>query len=225
MNIVPLREGVLENIWPKFLLHDAVVTRYWDRIYGEYPEFQFALVDGGEIVAEGNSIPVHGRPAQFRDALLGVFERGGEPDRLCALAVMIAPSHRGRGLSRIMLEHMRGLSALLGGELVAPVRPTLKAEHPHVPIEEYAAWRREDGAHADPWLRTHERVGGQITGTADEAMLVEGSLDDWRSWTGVAFDHDGEYVVAGALVPVTMHDGRGVYREPCVWVEHALKRA
>jgi hypothetical protein len=57
-------------------------------------------------------------------------------------------------------------------------------------------------------------------GTAEEAMLIEGSPDDWREWTGLELRADGDYVVPGALVPVRVTDGHGVYREPCVWLHH-----
>ena len=45
--------------------------------------------------------------------------------------------------------------------LIAPVRPTWKERYPLTPIERYVLWRREDGLPYDPWLRTHERVGGE----------------------------------------------------------------
>jgi GNAT superfamily N-acetyltransferase len=212
----------LVGVWPEFLLHDAVSDRYWDRLYVDWAEFQFVLLDGDELVAEGNSLPVPGQPAQWRDAFLAAFERGGEPDRLCALAIIVAPGHRGRGLSTVMLEHMRGLATPFG-ELVAPVRPTLKERHPEVPIEEYVTWRREDGTHVDPWIRTHERLGGEITSTAEEAMLIEGPRSVWEGWTGLELPDDGEVAVPGALVPVRFEAGYGIYREPCVWLRHAAR--
>jgi len=176
-----------------------VSNRYWGRIYSDYPEFQFALVDGGDVVA--------------------AFERGGEPDRVCALAIVVAPAARGRGVSRTMLEHMRKLAAPIG-PLVAPVRPTLKEQHPYVSIADYVTWRRDDGTHVDPWVRTHERLGGELLGPAEEAMLIEASEAGWHEWTGLDFPGDGEYVVPGALAPVRFADGRGIYREPCVWLRH-----
>jgi GNAT superfamily N-acetyltransferase len=215
-------EQRLVGVWPEFLLHDAVSNRYWNRLYVDCAEFQFVLLDGDELVAEGNSLPVPGQPAQWRDAFLAAFERGGEPDRLCALAIIVAPAHRGRGLSTVMLEHMCGLAARFG-ELVAPVRPTLKERYPDVPIEEYVTWRREDGAHVDPWIRTHERAGGEVTGTADEAMLIEGPRAVWEEWTGLELPDDGEVAVPGALVPVRFDGGHGVYREPCVWLRHGVR--
>jgi GNAT superfamily N-acetyltransferase len=37
----------------------------------------------------------------------------------------------------------------------------------------------------------------------------------------VRFPEDGDYVVPGALVPVSFADGHGVYVEPNVWMRHA----
>jgi hypothetical protein len=213
--------GPLRDAWPRYLLHDEVSNRYWGNLFGDFAEFQFALVEGDVVLAEGNSIPVSGMPAHWRDAFLSANERGGEPDRLCALSVLIDREQHGRGLSKLMLGYMRGLAARFG-ELVAPVRPTLKERNPLIPIEQYADWRREDGTHVDPWIRTHERLGAQVIGTAEGAMVIEGSIEDWTEWTGLEFLGDGRYVVAGALVPVEVKDGRGVYREPCVWLRHAI---
>jgi len=215
------RSEQIETVWPQFLLHDAIANRYWNRLYDDFPEFQFVLLDGERAIAEGNCVPVHGMPDQWRAAILAAWEGDGDPDRVCALAIVISPDQRSKGLSATMLDHMREVAAPFG-LLVAPVRPTVKAQYPLIPAAEYAGWRRGDGTHFDPWVRTHERAGGTILGTAEEAMLIEGSRGDWESWTGLEFPGDGDYVVPGALAPVRFQGGHGVYREPCVWVEHRI---
>jgi GNAT superfamily N-acetyltransferase len=215
---VPAR---LEGIWPVFLNNDAISRRYWERLYVDFPEYQFMLLEGQELIGEANCVPVSGMPAQWRDAFLAAFERGGDPDRVCALAIMVPPAQRGRGLSVVLLEHMRALAAPFG-ELVAPVRPTLKERHPEVSIDEYARWRREDGSHYDPWIRTHERAGGVIAGTAEAAMVIEGPRERWEGWTGLELPEDGEAAVPGGLVPVRFEGDYGVYREPCVWLRHTV---
>jgi hypothetical protein len=75
----------IRRAWPEIVLHDAISNAHWGRLYEERPEFQFVLVDDGELLAEGNSIPVSGMPASWRDGLRSGFERG-PADRLCALA-------------------------------------------------------------------------------------------------------------------------------------------
>ena len=212
----------LSGVWPRFLLNDRLSNRYWNRLYHDFADFQFRLVDGECVLAQGNCVPVHGMPLQWRDAFTNAFEGDGEPDRLCALAIIVAPEAQGTGLSAKLLAHMRALAAPFR-TLVAPVRPTWKARHPHLPIEEYATLRRDDGAHVDPWIRTHERAGGRILGTAEEAMLIEGSLEEWREWTGLDLPADGEAVIPEGLVPLRFERGHGIYREPCVWIEHRVE--
>lgn len=209
----------LSRGWPEFLLHDPLSNEHWNRLYSEFPEFQFVAVEDGEVLAEGCAIPVSGMPAAWRQAFLSE----GEPDRLCALQVLIGPEHQGRGLSRPLLEHLRSLARARGWELVAPVRPTWKERYPLAPIERYARWRRADGLLLDPWLRVHERLGATVIGTAPEAMRIPGTVADWQDWTGMAFPETGSYVVPGALVPVEIDVERdlGLYVEPCVWMRHA----
>jgi hypothetical protein len=108
--------------------------------------------------------------------------------------------------------------------LVAPVRPTRKHEHPATPMADYA--RRTHGLPAGPWLRTHVRAGGRVTGIAPASMVVAASLAQWREWTGLPFDADGPVIVPGALVPVQAslaHD-HAVYAEPNIWVRRPLRR-
>lgn len=231
MKIVPVSEELrgtpafahIRRAWPEIVFHDAVSNAYWRRLYSERPEFQFALVDDGVLLAEGNSIPVCGMPAGWRDALEAAFNNGTS-DRLCALAVLIDPDYQGRGLSRLMLEHMRGLAFARGWDLVAPVRPSLKHRYPLTPIEQYVGWRRDDGLLFDPWLRAHERLGASLLGIAEDSLLVEGSVAELEEWTGLAFPESGSYVVPGALVPIEIDrkKNRGVYREPNVWMRHAF---
>ena len=229
MKIVPVDPEIrarpsfqaLRRAWPEIVFHDAISNANWGRLYGERPEFQFALVEDGEVRAEGNSIPVTGMPETWREALGTGFD-AAKPDRLCALAILVDPDHQRRGLSRLMLEHMRGLGRERGWELVAPVRPSLKHLYPLTPIERYAEWRREDGLPYDPWLRTHERVGAEILDPAPRSMTITGSRKQWEEWTGLQFPEDGDYVVPGALVPVCFENGQGTYVEPNVWMRHPL---
>jgi hypothetical protein len=104
--------------------------------------------------------------------------------------------------------------------MIAPVRPTWKERYPLIPIQRYAAWRRSDGLPYDPWLRTHERLGGEILASAPRSMTIVGTRAEWEEWTTMTFPDDGDYVVPGALVPVHFKNDRGLYVEPNVWVRH-----
>jgi hypothetical protein len=89
-------------------------------------------------------------------------------------------------------------------------------------MADYIARTRPDGLPADPWLRTHVRVGAEVIGVAPRSMTITGSLDQWRSWTDLPFDRTGPVVVPGALSPVYCDVAAelAVYVEPNVWVRH-----
>ena len=53
-------------------------------------------------------------------------------------------------------------------------------------------------------------------------MVIAGTLDEWRRWTGLPFDRSGPIEVPGALAPVlcdVVH-GTAVHVEANVWVRH-----
>jgi hypothetical protein len=56
-------------------------------------------------------------------------------------------------------------------------------------------------------------------------MRIPGSAADWEEWTGLRFFESGEYIVPGALRPVSYQRGQdlGVYLEPNVWVVHEVE--
>ena len=108
--------------------------------------------------------------------------------------------------------------------MVAPVRPTGKPDYPLASLADYVGWRRSDGTAFDPWIRVHERLGATLVGDAPRSMVVEGSIADWESWTGMRFQQSGDYVVPHAFQPIAfdLEADRAVYVEPNVWMEHAL---
>ena len=216
--------------WPEFLVgHDEVVNYLWDRLYELLPAYQFALADRDrdDLIAVGNCLPIRldGDPSTLPlgglDAVLdnGVarLKAAAAPTAASALMIVVEPGQLGRGLSRDCIEVMRGIAADHGlASLVAPVRPTEKHRYQLIPMERYASWRRADGSLFDPWLRTHERVGGFGSGVAHASMTVRGTVTEWEAWSGLAMPDTGSYVVPGALVPVEIdreHDA-GLYVRP-----------
>jgi GNAT superfamily N-acetyltransferase len=220
--------GLAAEVFPEFLHHNTM-TRYWNRLYSDFPQFQLALLAGDEIVAEAHALSiawdstVAGLPAGWDAA----FELGmtgeHEPSALSMLAISVLPSRQGEGLGARMLAascdaaRAEGLDAVL-----APVRPTLKDRYPLIPIEHYLRWRRADGCHFDPWLRLHERAGGEIAAPAPESLVLEAPVSDWEAWTKMAFPEDGDYIVAGMLAPLEVRSGVGRHAEPNVWVCHRI---
>ncbi|HKG44102.1 MAG TPA: hypothetical protein VKB10_07655 [Gaiellaceae bacterium] len=219
---------------PAFMNEAAVLKRLFGRVVAEYAEFLFYAWDDEreEVVGVGHAIPAawDGDRASLPDGgfdavLEALFaEEPQTPTVLCALGITIAPERRGEGLSRRMVERMAEIGRDRGLDtLIAPVRPTLKHRYPLTPIERYVSWRRPDGTHLDPWLRTHERLGADIVKVAPESVVVITSVAEWEEWTEMAFPESGAYVVSGALVPIEIDRERdeGVYVEPNVWMVHA----
>lgn len=220
---------------PEFMHHDAVVNRYWEKLFTDFPGFQIAVCDsGGDVVAAGNTIPVfwdettEGLPS----GLDGVLEQGvrdAERERApvvaSALLAVVPRARQGRGLSSAVLGAMKTVAAEHGlHALIAPVRPTFKDRYPLTPIERYAGWERDDGLPFDPWLRVHRRLGAETLCVAPRSMKITGTISEWEEWTGMRFPDSGPYVVPGALEPVVMDVERdlGTYEEPNVWMCHAV---
>jgi GNAT superfamily N-acetyltransferase len=211
------------------MAHDPVVQSFWPQLYDQYPDFQLWVVDredgGRRTVGYACSVPVlwNGTPSPrgIDWALTDGVE--GTPTTLCAIVAGVIPEYRGLGVAEAILRRLAAVGAGHGLDaLVAPVRPTWKERYPLVALDRYASWRRGDGLPYDPWLRTHERLGGEILETAPRSMTISGTRAEWEGWTGMVFPEDGNYVVPGALVPVHFKNGRGVYVEPNVWVRHAF---
>lgn len=56
-------------------------------------------------------------------------------------------------------------------------------------------------------------------------MVIAGTLEEWRNWTGLPMDTSGPVEVSGALTPVLcdIEHGNAVYIEPNVWVRHRTR--
>ncbi|HVM68507.1 MAG TPA: hypothetical protein VM204_01555 [Gaiellaceae bacterium] len=221
-------ERLSRPTFPEYMHHNEPGGRYWGRLYGDFPDFQLALLDGDELVAECHALPVHwdgtvdGLPEGWDDAFTSGMTSGREPTALSALAISVHPSRQGRQLSSRMIHAFRDAARAAGlAHVLAPVRPTLKARYPLIPIERYVRWRREDGSHFDPWLRIHEKVGGEILAPCPRSMVMRAPVGDWEEWTGMRFPDDGEYVFGGALATLVVEDGIGTHVEPNVWVRHS----
>lgn len=230
--------GQLDGLWPEFMSNDPTARLYFGYHLSAYPEFVLIAVDPatGQPVAKAHSVPIQwdGDPADgmpdggwdwaIRES---AYDRlgSGKPTIVSALEIFVRPDVRGGGLSARMLSAVRDNAIRLGfPDLVAPVRPSGKHAHPDVPIDEYAAWTRDDGLPVDPWLRVHIRAGGRIVNVAHTSMVIPARLARWREWTGLPFDATGPVYVPEALNPVhcDVAQDHAVYIEPNVWVHHRL---
>jgi GNAT superfamily N-acetyltransferase len=215
--------GTLPDLWPRFMNQDPVVRTFWPRLYEVYPDFQFWVVDGKQTIGSACTVPVHWDGLAEPRGLDWALSNGqaGEPNTLSACVANLVPEYRGKGIASVLLRRMASLATAHGLDcMIAPVRPTWKERYPLTPIESYVKWRREDGFHYDPWIRTHERVGAEVLDPAPRSMTITGTRAEWQEWTGLQFPEDGPYVVPGALAPVQFEGGVGTYVEPNVWMRH-----
>ena len=221
--------------WPTFMLNDPVAIENWGRLVDCFPQHQLMVLDGDEIIALANAVPLHldmplselpDRGVDWGvERSLSDHTAGRTATALMGVQVVVAEGHKGKGLSRTATRAMLDLAKREGiGQVVIPVRPAHKHRFPLIPMADYNAWRREDGLPYDGWLRVHARLGGQVVRICPESMRIPGTIAEWSAWTGQVFPGSGEYLVDGALVPVTIdaEAGTGLYLEPNVWVVHTV---
>jgi GNAT superfamily N-acetyltransferase len=223
-------EELTRPTFPEYMNHNEPGRLYWGRLVTDFPDFQVALVNGDELLAEAHAIPLPwdgtlgDLPSGWDDGFLRAMESDRPHTALMAIAISVAPEHQGRRLSsriiRTFSDNARAAGLTAG--VIAPVRPTWKALYPLVPIERYVEWRREDGTHFDPWIRVHEVVGGSILAPAPRSMVITGTAAEWEAWTGMSFPEDGEYVFPGGLATLAVEGGIGTHVEPNVWVYHRI---
>jgi GNAT superfamily N-acetyltransferase len=222
-------EELTATTFPEFINHNEP-GRNWGRLYTDFPAFQVALVDGDELLAEAHAIPVPwdgtvaDLPSGWDEGFEAGMTSGLQATALMAIAISVAPQQQGRQLSSRMIRTFVDNARSAGlSSVIAPVRPTWKERYPLIPIESYMEWRRADGSHFDPWLRIHERVGGEILAAAPRSMVITAPASDWQEWTGLPFPADGEYVFHGGLATLVVENGVGTHVEPNIWVLHRVR--
>jgi GNAT superfamily N-acetyltransferase len=221
----------MESPWPEFMRHDPIGGLFYGNVVDRFADHVLVAQDeSGAVAAQAFSVPfvlgdsdlpVNGWDGVIRSGLLASIH-GEQPDAVSAVEIVVRTDLQGRGLSGRMLAAMRANAARHGfAELVAPVRPNGKADV-HEPMSAYAHHTRDDGLPVDPWLRVHVRAGGVIDRVAPRSMVVPGTLEEWREWTGLPFDTTGPVEVPKALAPVwcDVEHGTATYVEPNVWVRH-----
>ena len=219
--------------WPAFIAADQEAKRYIGAVREIFSDLELVLLDSDDvIVAAGWSVPLrwNGDPAElpagYTDSLaraLNDYPRGAPPDTLVLAAAQVHPDRRGRGIAGELLTAMRRLADERGlARVIAPVRPTLKARYPLTPIDQFAAWTRDDGAPLDPWIRTHWRLGARIIATAPRSQTMVGTVAEWETWTDMLFPASGDYVIPNGLtvLQIDREADQGTYVEPNVWLQH-----
>jgi hypothetical protein len=230
-------ERLAQEGWPRFMLQtdELGVGRYWPKLFSDFADWQFAVCDSFDrVVGCGHSVPFvwDGTPADLPESVAEILERAVRaraeqvrPTTLSALSALVGVKQRGQGLSRVIIETMRGMAAQWKLDaVVAPVRPTLKSAYPLTSMERYVEWTDEEGLPVDPWMRVHVRLGADVVRVIPRAMVIAGTVRQWEAWTDLRFPDSGSYVVPGALQPVVIDRERdeGRYEDPNVWMRHTV---
>jgi len=227
-----LKEEVMALLisgWPRFMweAHPSRPGVDMPSVIEQFPEWQFASVVNGRVIAAGHAIPLpwtletqlpdSGWDQAIIDGSLGLLN-GLKPTAVSGLAVTVARDHRGRGLSRVLLEAMKRAAVKADAcRIVFPVRPNHKQFHPNVPMDEYVTWKRDDGLFIDPWMRTHQRMGAWVDSVCHHSVDLDGSRREWEGWCKACVTPDR--VLPTLLCPL---DSDLHYSEPNVWMEHPL---
>ncbi len=228
--------GILsQESWPEFLLHGSVSG--WHSLFDRFADYQILFFDREKnLAAVGHTVPIHwnGSYQDLPNDISAVIQRAEQnleknisSNTLTALAAMVKPQYRQKGMSQKIIEAMLQLAADNRLDcLVAPLRPPLKCKYPLTPFDHYVEWKRDDGLPFDPWIRLHTNMGANVLGIMEESLIVKGSISDWELWTGMKFIESGQYVVEGALQPVKIdvENNQGTYTEPNLWVCHKINR-
>ncbi|MDA3812132.1 MAG: GNAT family N-acetyltransferase [Spirochaetaceae bacterium] len=221
--------------WPEFMHHDPIANKNWMKFIEYCKDYQLMLMEGDEFLAVVNTVPLYfDKPVEDLpdtgwdwglEKAVKDLEKGIKANMLLGLQIVVNPKYQGRGLSSLAVKEMAALAKRKGfDKLVIPVRPSDKYKSPLIPMNEYLTWKNEKDLPYDNWLRVHIKCGGTILKTCLHAMRIPGSIKDWQEWTGLDMPGSGEYIIPGALNPVTadIDKNEALYIEPNVWVLHKI---
>ncbi len=224
-----LADKLFSAVWPEYNQHGSDAWKYLPATFPAHAMFQILFLDKRteRVVARGRTIGIRwdgslpNLPRGIDDAGLRALNESRPPTAVCALAAEVDGEYQGQGLSELVLQAMAMATVAAGlSRLVVPARPSMKDRYPLMPIDRYAAWRRDDGLPFDPWLRVHARLGARTLRPEPRSLRIDAPVPAWESWTDMSFPVDGAYVFPRGLAPLTVRRGRGFYWEPNVWIEH-----
>jgi GNAT superfamily N-acetyltransferase len=224
-------QRLFDGLWPEYNHHGNHTVRYFGALVPGHASCQVLFLDerNGQVVARGRTIPFRwdGTLPDLPPGIDAVGIRAttepAAPTALSALAAEVDLRYQGCGLSALLITSLRAVAQRHGlAPLLAPVRPSRKDRYPLTPMARYAEWRRSDGLPFDPWLRTHERLGGKVLRCEPRSLEITAPVADWERWTGLWFPEAGTYVFPGGLAPLGVAGGIGTYFEPNVWMIHAV---
>ena len=230
--------ALMGKVWPRYLLEkgdiddhaaptslsDHALTRRF-RMWGIRRKEDRKLVAFASAVMISTDQNRKSYPNEGWRYALNAYYAGGAENCLCLLSANVDPDYRNLKFSYSLIQAAKELAASLGlSSVLAPVRPTQKAQFPLLPIREYLEKKSDDGEIYDPWLRVHAKLGGEILNICTESVVVKASFSKWEEWLGSSIEGLNMFVPEMGLVPITVESEKiGVYCEPNVWVRYLLQ--
>lgn len=219
--------------WPSFFAEDTATKAYWSKLLKLQPMEQLLLLNEQQHLAGAiHSTKIHwdGSIEQLEGGWSSAIQQGVESvgnqdtNTLVALAALVAPEERGQKLSTVLLNKIKEHAAAEGMKrCIIPLRVTGKSRYPEMSFDEYALSKTPDGKPLDPWLRVHIEAGARVIGIAHHSQKIVASSQQWETWLNRPFKCKGEYSHSSLHSLLTINsEGKGVYEEPCIWVEHPL---
>jgi GNAT superfamily N-acetyltransferase len=154
------------------------------------------------------------------------FRENRPPNTICGLSVTVVPQMQKCGLGKQIVAYYIEVARRSGQRLIFPARPILKHLYPMQDMTEYCERRLiSSNRRFDPWLRTHEALGGDIMHVCKKSVVISDTVKMWEQWAKREFFESGAYVIPGALVPVFIDVSAdiGTYVEPNVWIAYSTK--
>lgn len=230
----------LYGAFPEFMYHNKIMEVNFPELYGPFARYQFIIVESGSraVLALGNSIPLYWTEPLEKlpdngiewatETAVKQFRDGQPPNILCAFQIITTDKARGKGMSYEAVKTMVEIGRRYGLiSLIAPVRPNRKSEYPEMSMDEYIAWKRDDGLPFDDWIRVHIKLGAKILRICDRSYTINASVKDWENWTGMKFSTSGRHAIPGGLAPldINLENDAGIYIEPNVWMAHQIAKS
>lgn len=215
-DLYDLQKQICGKAFPEFLYYSEIAAKTWEKMIAYFEEYQLLLLHEERIMAVINCMPMNldipdnelpeeafnwGMEKGIKD-----FEAGKKINAALGIQIIIPAEYQGKGLSSIAAQELKNMCIRMGiKRLIIPIRPTLKSKYPINDIDKYIKWKNKDGLPFDPWLRVHVRKNAKIINACKKAVEINGTVNQWETWTNMKFPESGKYVVEGALCPVVIN--------------------
>ncbi len=226
-------QAIAAKVWPRYLVEASDIAQadvQFEMSHAEFrkrfPAFGIRSQSDSKLIAYANAVFLktdfsqNHLPEGGWNAVIEAGARREIPNCLSLVVANVDPEFQSLKLSYHLIEKAKEIALHHKvKKLIAPVRPSHKHLHPDISFGDYVQLLRPDGSFQDPWLRAHQKAGGQMLNVCSRSVQVFASLKRWNEWTGQTFSQSGEYQIEGGIasLAISAEAGTGLYTEPNVW--------